>query len=333
MEEMAEDQNTIKKFKMLYLNENDLIALGNPWDQTLDVIKHTCRLINQHDFNQPLKPYVRFRDKSNRIIAMPAYLGGEQQVAGIKWIASFPANISHNRPRAHSVTILNDALTGIPFCIINTARISGIRTASVSGAILRKYIAGRPSQNTFDIAIIGFGPIGQLHLEVAHAILKERLGKIYIYDLKDPSDLSVPDKLKDRIIFCGDWKQAYEQADIFITATVSSQAYIHGAPKNASLHLNVSLRDYTVETRQYFNAIVVDDWEEVCRENTDIENMHKSVNLQKNDTISIASFLEGPINDSDTVMFNPMGMAVFDIAIAYWYYQNALTKQSGTHLI
>ena len=82
--------------------------------------------------------------------------------------------------------------------------------------------------------------------------------------------------------------------------------------------LNVSLRDYMAEVLQAIDVHVVDSWEEVCRENSDIECAHSTFGLQEEDTVRMSD-LDGTfedLTDSTTVMFNPIGMAIFDIAIA-----------------
>ena len=77
--------------------------------------------------------------------------------------------------------------------------------------------------------------------------------------------------------------------------------------------------------------MIVDDWEEVCRERTDIEMMHLEKGLQKENTKSIIDIVRedciGKFDPVYPVMFNPMGMAVFDIAIAGFYYESILTAK------
>ena len=52
-------------------------------------IKYAAELHGKGETIQPVKQYLRFNDHSNRIIAMPAFVGGSYQIAGIKRYQAF----------------------------------------------------------------------------------------------------------------------------------------------------------------------------------------------------------------------------------------------------
>jgi ornithine cyclodeaminase len=318
---------------MIYLNENDIQHIEIDWNNLVQLMTGAVTTLHAGDFSQPMKPYLRFKNLKNRIISMPAYLGGMFDVAGIKWIASFPDNIHASKPRAHSVVILNDADSGEPVCIINTALLSIIRTASVSGLIISNFDRIRGLQD-ITIGIIGWGPIGRQHLKMCVGLLGKRISKVVLHDVRGIDRDATEGFGVDTISVADSWRDVYAQSDIFITCTTASAPYIDEKPKPGSLHLNVSLRDYKVDVFDYFkNTIIVDNWEEICRENTDIEQMHIQKGLCKEDTKSITDVIIKDCimdyNSNDPVLFNPMGMAIFDIALGNYYYKKANQLKVG----
>ena len=307
---------------MLLINEDDIQRTGIDWNKTIAVIDHAVHCLQANDFAQPVKPYLRYRNPKNRIIAMPAFVGGNINMAGIKWIASFPPNIAKGIPRAHSVVILNNADTGEPVCMVTTALLSIIRTASVSGWFIKQFQPFN-NRNKLSVGITGFGPIGQYHLNMIDTLFNDMIGQVKIYDIRHISPGLLAKYPHVQVV--DTWEEAFVDADIFMTCTVSDAPYIDKPPKPGSLHLNVSLRDYKTCSYEWFkDAIFVDDWEEVCREKTDIEMMHVEKGLQKEGTRSITDILTGDCFENlpagTPVLFNPMGMAVFDIAMGHYYF-------------
>lgn len=316
---------------MLYFDNDIINELGFSWHETIDEIKKAITCMYLEEWAQPIKPYLRYGNNENRIIAMPAYVGGEIDVSGIKWISSFPQNINKGIPRAHCVVVLNDSQTGVPKSILNASLVSIIRTASVSGVVIDAYIKSKNVEN-INIGIIGWGPIGQYHYKMIKELLGNRINKIYIFDIRkiDVNDMD------DRIEIVDSWEKAYLNADIFITCTVSNERYINLKPKKGALLLNVSLRDFKSNFYHYVkNNIIVDDWDEVCRENTDVEQMHKIFGLSKEKTHNLIDVLFKDFFthiENDPIMFNPMGMGIFDLAIANYFYKKGLENNLGVIL-
>jgi ornithine cyclodeaminase len=323
---------------MKYLNEENIKEIRIDWKETIEVIENVAKCLDNGDLAQPVKPYLRYRNLKNRIIAMPAFVGGKFNVSGIKWIASFPENIEKGIPRAHSVVILNNADTGEPIAVINTALLSIIRTASVSGLMMKYYAKARNTEK-FNLGIIGWGPIGKYHFKMFTELYGDKIEKIFLYDKRPiikKEEIDFADE--DKIIITDNWEDAYKNSDVFVTCTVSNERYIDIEPKKGSLQLNVSLRDYKAEIFDYVkDAIIVDDWDEVCRENTDIEFMHKERNLSREATKTLADVVcRGHIKNmpkDQCIMFNPMGMGVFDIGVGKYYFEKSNDKKVGTELL
>ncbi|MGM0883264.1 MAG: 2,3-diaminopropionate biosynthesis protein SbnB [Bacillota bacterium] len=325
---------------MLYLGDEHIRSIGLHWEQLVDCVEDAVQVIDSGDYAQPLKPYLRYKNPQNRIIAMPAYVGGPVQTAGVKWIASFPGNIDAGLPRAHSITLLNNADTGLPYAMLNTPLPSAARTAAVSGLLIRHYLKAN-TERRFRLGIIGFGPVGRLHYDMCCQLFGSRLDAVYVYDIRKPvldsPDLSnVPEELRSRTKLAGSWQHLYSDCDLIITCTVSSQRYIDLPPAPGSLLLDVSLRDYSSAAIGGIEAIIVDDWEEVCRENTDIELLHRECGLTKADTRTLADVVcrsaLTAFRPEEPVLFCPMGMAVFDIAAAHYLVTRAEALGIGIRL-
>lgn len=322
---------------MIYLNEDNINEIGLNWDDTIEVIEKAVLAIGDNDYAQPVKPYLRYRNPMNRIIAMPAFVGGQTNMAGIKWISSYPGNLEKGIPRANSVTVLNNADTGEVEAIINTALLSIIRTASVTGLLIKQYARHRKSKK-INVGIIGLGPIGQHHFKMCNSVLGDLVEKYYLYDIRPTiSSTLLSSETMAEIVIADHWEEVYENSDIFITCTVAKDPYIDKKPKSGALVLNISLRDFKDEAYHYFkDSIIVDDWEEVCRENTTIENWHINYGLQQEQVRTLTDVVSKECiknySDTENIMFNPMGMAVFDVAIASYYYKKAIKEGQGYSL-
>src|SRR5436189_5341367 len=116
-----------------------------------------------HADGQSVNPdsyFLRFPDKPDcRIIALPAYLGDSFDVAGLKWIASYPANVLRGFPRASAVLVLNNSETGYPFAILESSIISAARTAA-SAALAAHWLNGQ-TRPAHALGIVGTGFIAR----------------------------------------------------------------------------------------------------------------------------------------------------------------------------
>ncbi|MFC5467412.1 2,3-diaminopropionate biosynthesis protein SbnB [Cohnella suwonensis] len=320
---------------MYYLNDGHIRAIGSDWHTLRGLVEQTLRLTGTPEVVQPLKPYLRYGDPGNRIIAMPAYVGGDTAVSGMKWIASFPGNLAIDKPRAHGAIILNEPNTGVPVAVINGALVSQLRTAAVSAAMLRAYMdLGR--RDRYRVGLVGWGPIGRRQFEMLTALHGDRIDEIRLHDRRGIDPSTIDPAWRDRTIVADDWREAYQAADIVVTCTAATDRYIDEAPSPGALLLNVSLRDYKADSVKNVRTVVVDDWREVCRENTDVELLHRETGLSEGDVLTLREVvwdeaLKGRA-EADPVFFNPMGMAAFDMAVAAHYWREGQRLGIGAWL-
>src|SRR3954469_3448735 len=128
--------------------------------QIVELVELTYRLHCAGDSVNPPSYFLHFPDRpTSRIIALPASIGGQVRVDGIKWISSFPENVAAGIPRASAVLILNDHDTGFPFACIEGSIISATRTAAMAAMAADWFTRGR--QRPTRVGFFGVGLIAR----------------------------------------------------------------------------------------------------------------------------------------------------------------------------
>src|SRR5947199_6562773 len=129
-------------------------------EECMEIVREAYLSHHEGHSVNPDSYFLRFPEKpDSRIIALPAYLGNRFDVAGLKWIASYPANIQRGFPRASAVLVLNSHDTGYPFAILESSIISAARTAA--SAVLAAFWLGGRSRRARSLGIVGTGFIAR----------------------------------------------------------------------------------------------------------------------------------------------------------------------------
>jgi ornithine cyclodeaminase len=112
--------------EFLYLSQEDVLATGIDMLKVIDTVEEVLGLHEDGKVNLPSKVILDLGERERgRINAMPAYVGGEFEMCGMKWIAGFPPNpAKYGIPRAHALIVLNDAETGVPLAVMDGTYIS-----------------------------------------------------------------------------------------------------------------------------------------------------------------------------------------------------------------
>ena len=169
---------------LLYLNEDDMVAAGvkdmvgcvEAMEEMFKLMKigdyrmggangnsHGCMVMFPESSPFPEMPV---DGPDRRFMAMPAYLGGKFDMAGMKWYGSNAENRKKGLPRSILTLILNDKDTGAPLAFMSANILSAYRTGAVPGVGF-KYFA---KENAETIGIVGPGVMSKTALAAAMAV-------------------------------------------------------------------------------------------------------------------------------------------------------------------
>ncbi|NUO61793.1 MAG: 2,3-diaminopropionate biosynthesis protein SbnB [Hamadaea sp.] len=284
----------------------------------------------------PHSVFLRFPDEPrNRIIALPAYLGGEQPIAGIKWISSFPANIDRGLERASAAVILNSLETGRPLAFLEGSTISAWRTAA-GAALAARLLPATTDGN--GVTVLGCGVINFAILRFLHHVVPG-LTEVTAYDtqpgraerLRERCAADLPD-LTVRVEH--DLATALAKNTLVSVATNALQPHLDfSGLVPGTLILHVSLRDVLPEA--IVTAVnVVDDLDHVFRANTSVHLAEQQVGNRDFVAATIGELAaRGAAADRDPsriTVVSPFGLGILDLAVASLVVATAKARGLGT---
>ncbi|CAH1197621.1 N-((2S)-2-amino-2-carboxyethyl)-L-glutamate dehydrogenase [Paenibacillus plantiphilus] len=335
------ERNTV-----LYLNRNHIEQVGGGTSELyVAAVEQALKLHANGDYVQPLKPYLRVsRDGqtghiADRIIAMPAHIGGDQAVSGIKWIGS-----KHDNPgkreleRASGVIILNDPGSNYPIAILEASLISGMRTAAVT-VIGARHLA---KAGFTRISCIGCGTIAAMQL---HSMLEQFSGieELSLYDWNEAASVKLSQSVAQRfpavrIVITESAEGAVRAGEVVITCTVADQPYIPFEwLREGAFVSNISIMDLHKDVFVRAAKVVVDDWDQSNREKKIINQLVLEGSFSREQLYAelgeiVTGAKPGRQSEQEIIILNPMGMAIEDIASAQAIYQRALAANVGQRL-
>lgn len=139
------------RIDFLYLSEQDMIKAGvTDMAKCVDTMEEVLDLLSKGDFMMGGKNHnshgvmMTFPEKpefqgmpcdgpDKRFMAMPAYIGGSFNMAGMKWYGSNVENRKDGIPRSILMVALNEPDTGIPLAYMSGNLISSYRTGAIPG--------------------------------------------------------------------------------------------------------------------------------------------------------------------------------------------------------
>lgn len=364
------------KIDFLYLSEDDMIAAGvKDMKSCVEAMEEMFKLMKVGDYRMggangnSHGSMVMFPEKSpfpempvdgpdRRFMAMPAYLGGKFDMAGMKWYGSNAANREKGLPRSILMLTLNDKDTGAPLAFMSANILSAYRTGAVPGVGF-KYFAKEDAET---IGIIGPGVMSKTALAAAVAV-RPTLKNVKVKGRGKASLQKFVDHAKNEYpqlnIYAVDTiEEAVRDSDIVSVSTSSPTGdpslYPYIAEEwikpGAIIESTAALRfddDFIINRARTVtdNIMLYEAWEEEMKPNAyntipipavHVEDLIAEGKMKPEQIDDLGDVLLGNIpvhrKEDEIVVYSVGGMPTEDVAWGSMVYRNALEKGIGTKL-
>lgn len=364
------------RIKFLYLSEPDMIKAGvKNMDQCVEAMEDLLVTLNKGDYVMagvnhnshgaqvifPDDPQFEGMPKNaddRRFMAMPAYLGGKYQMAGMKWYGSNCENKASGLPRSILMMMLNDKDTGAPLALMSANLVSCYRTGAIPG-VGAKYLAGKDSET---VTIIGPGVMGRTCL-LAFLSVCPKITTVKVKGRGQRSLHAFEEFVKkecpqiQQVIVCDSMEEAVKDSDIIcVTSTAPVKEidfpYIaedwvkKGAliclPSAARFDDNFLIRrcKKVVDNYKLYEAWAEEfpypSYEMVQIIGSKFTDYLHEGRIQREDIVDIADIINkkhpGRESDDEIIVYSVGGMPVEDIAWGGTVYRNALKEGIGVEL-
>jgi 2,3-diaminopropionate biosynthesis protein SbnB len=300
---------------------HNLLARREP--EIIEAVGRAYLAHGRGESSLPHSVFLRFPGGGReRIIALPAYLGGGFDTAGVKWVSSFPGNLERGLDRASAVLILNSTETGRPVALMEGSIVSAKRTAA-SAALAASVLQPRGARAEH----AGLVGCGLINYEVAAflAAACPEVRRLTVYDLDAARAEAFAAKCRERlpefeIEVAKDLATLLRECPLVSFATTAVKPHVADlsacAPGATILH--VSLRDLTPEAVLKCENIA-DDVDHVCRAETSLHLAEQATGTRDFIRGTLADVLGGRIeprgDDSGVCVFSPFGLGILDLAV------------------
>jgi ornithine cyclodeaminase len=304
-----------------------------------EIVKNSYLLHEDKGCSDVKSCFLSFADRPEaRIIALPAAVRAAQknfkEIAGIKWIASYPNNKFRNLPRASAVIMLNHPETGFPMACMEGSFISATRTA-LSAIIGAEYLYNK-DKICPSLGIVGSGFIAGTIVKYL-TLLGWQIGTIHLYD----KILSAMELFYQDLQALGNFKiinhhtvePLIESSNLIVFTTTEKKPYINNPNlfKHKPCILHISLRDISPDII-LSSVNIVDDIEHILAAKTSVHLAYEK-NLNNNSFIkgTIGQIIKNgkSISRNNSIIYSPMGLGILDITVSQFVY-NKVKEEDKT---
>ncbi|MEN8122125.1 MAG: ornithine cyclodeaminase family protein [Bacteroidota bacterium] len=314
---------------MLILNKSSIEQAIQPKGM-IEAVKQALIMYESGNFLMPDRMHINV-DK-NTLLLMPAFA---QKYLGTKLVSVFPDNIKRNEPVIYGTMILNDAETGKTIALMDGSALTAHRTGAVGG--LAAKILANPNMNK--LGIVGAG-VQSFH-QALYICQSINIYELHIYDIfpEKVNDwmIQLKSKLpKIKIIVSGSSEELVGNSDIIVTATTSNEPVIPDKQNLYNNKLILAFGSYKPNMKEmpdavYKNVQIFTDTEFAIVESGDLAQPLKNGLIRENQIQLLSKVLTNKVkpDHNKTIIFKSVGMALFDITVSSYIYNEAINEKLG----
>ena len=329
------------KPEILFLKQEDVIKAGLlDMKNILAVTEKTFQLIGEGKVINPTKVFMGMPNNEylkSYCMSMPAYIGGEFDVAGFKWASESVFNATQEgMPYGVDVVILTNPKTVYPKAILDGTITTAMRTSAAAG-VMAKYNARKNSKTA---ALIGAGVIGRT-MVMAMAEAVPGLTEIRIVDLKAEKAKALAKEFEGtyNVVAMSDVKEAVCGADLVVTETTSRKDFIKKdwLLNNATV-IQMEAHSFEPDVLLTADKVFLDNWAQMSHlSGITVAQLYAEGKLMREDIAELPEMVCGKVKaretDDEFIFCGTAGVGAVDITIANQMYENAKKMGIGQKLM
>lgn len=365
------------KIDFIYLSEPDMVKAGvTDMPACVDTMEEMFKLLYRGDYrmagenNNSHGSMILFPEDSphanmpkptpdRRLMAMPAYLGGNFGTSGVKWYGSNIANREIGLPRSILMFILTDTETSAPLALMSANLLSAYRTGAIPGVgarhlarkdsrvagILGPGVMGKTSLSAFitacpDIDTVKVKGRGQKNIDLFIAWAKETYPQLTnVYTVKTDEEVV---RNSDVVAYCSSGATGDPSEYPLVKREWISPGTFFAMPALGNFDEGVAGPDVR---KVLDNTDLYEAW--TSEISAPAHNVNPLVGMKFMDMIGegkmnkddiedlgkiVAGDTPGRTDDEEIIMLSVGGMPVEDVAWGTVVYRNAIEKGIGVSL-
>ncbi len=309
--------------------------------EAIEAAKQAFAASSSGGANIPLRTQIDVDDHKGVMLFMPGRIA-ELDSLGVKIVSVFLDNPSRDLDTIQSVMLLQDEKTGETLSIMDGAYLTALRTGAASGVATMMLAC----EDASSVAIFGAGRQARTQLEAVASVRK--ITKVIVYDPNPRAAQAYIREMREKLgsavsFWAAENPAEAVEADIIVTATVSSVPVFPGQKVKPGTHINgigsykPDMRELDEDIVKRADKVVVDNQKAALEEAGDliIPMQEKVVGSDRIDA-ELGEIINkektGREKNSEITIFKTVGFAALDLAVSKMIYDRAVIEGVGKRI-